>query len=196
MSIFFNGDKVELGGRNLLTGTNDGSGWSITDKQGELNASTTFQNEFGIRSNVVFHLWNTSLKPKDIILGSNNPLVLSSGYYTFSFIGKHNGYSYDKCDLSLYSSYTDEHEGKPHGKVILTNEWQTYTMTFSLDQDTTLTKLRLLDYSNVDYPGGSIYIANLQLEKGKIATDYHPNYEDLENKINGLQNQINQLKGK
>ena len=106
-------------------------------------------------------------------------------------LAKVNGTNFPSFSVELYSSYTDNHGGLPHGTTVekLTTAWKQYSITFSLPETTDIS-FRLLHYQDVPIPGGSLYFANLKLEKGPVATPWSPNPLDILNEIEALKNKI------
>ena len=197
MSVIFKDDQDQYkvpfmsdlcgGGVNLLTSTNDFAGWAGTSFDNVTNYSSD-ENSYLIKTAKIAHLWAD--RAGDAVLMSKT-LHLEKGTYTISFVAKVNGTNFPSFSVELYSSYTDNHGGLPHGTTVekLTTAWKQYSITFSLPETTDIS-FRLLHYQDVPIPGGSLYFANLKLEKGPVATPWSPNPLDILNEIEALKNKI------
>ena len=197
MSVIFKDDqdqyKVPLmsdlcgGGINLLTDTNDFAGWTGNEFDNATNYSSD-ESSYLIKTAKIAHIW--AGRASDAVLESKT-LHLEKGTYTISFVARVNGTDLPSFSIGLFSSYTDSHERLPHGTTVdkLTNIWKHYSITFSLPETTDIS-FRLLHYEDVLIPGGSLYFANLKLEKGPIATPWSPSPLDVLNEIEALKNKI------
>ena len=76
-------------------------------------------------------------------------------------------------------------------KSKLSNAWSSYSITFTLPEQVTLTDMSLGHYDpKALIPGGSLYLANLKLEKGPVATPWSPSPLDILGEIEALKNKI------
>lgn len=183
------------GGVNLFRNTDklDKFWVPFTDNQGEVDSSANYASDVNhelIATKSLFHVWGG--KANEAGLKSTQQIYFEQGVYTISFLARNNGTESPSFNLSLYSDYTDSHGGAPLGstRANLTNVWQQYSITFGIDQAGTYGGWRLINWSDVQVPGGSLYFANLKLEHGPVATDWCPNYadyyDDLSNQIIGM----------
>lgn len=201
MSIFI--DKQRLltssdtfsGGVNLFRNTDklDKFWTPFTNNQDQADSSANYASDVNhelIATKSVFHIWGS--KANQAGLKSTQQIYFEPGVYTISFLARNNGTDFPSFNLSLYSDYTDSHGGVPLGSTSanLTNVWQRYSITFRIDQAGTYGGWRLINWSDATVPGGSLYFANLKLERGPVATDWCPNYadyyDDLNNQIAGM----------
>lgn len=190
MSIFI--DKQRLltssdtfsGGVNLFRNTDklDNFWIPFTDNQGSADSSANYASDVNhelITTKSLFHVWGS--KAKDAGLKSTQQIYLEQGVYTISFLARNNGTDSPSYAISLFSDYTDSYySGAPLGTTSanLTNVWQRYSFTFRIDHAGTYGNWRLMDWSDAQVPGGSLYFANLKLEHGPVATDWCPAPED------------------
>lgn len=180
VNLFRNTDKLDkFWGPAMDNGSADSSANYASDVNHELIATKN-----------VFHTWG--LKASDAGIKTAQQIYFEKGVYTISFLARSNGTDGPSFNLSLYSDYTDPHGGIPLGTTSanLTNIWQRYSITFKIDQAGTYGNWRLINWSDAQLPGGSLYFANLKLEHGPVATDWCPNYadyyDDLNNQIIGM----------
>lgn len=202
MSIFV--DKQRLltssdtlsGGVNLFRNTDKldkfwsafASDWGQAEKSA--NFASTVNHEL-IATKSVFHAANDSAMHATICCSQQ--IHLETGVYTVSFVARNNRTNPPGFSLELFSDYTDKHGGAPLGstRTNLTNIWQRYSITFRITEAGTYGNWRILHNADTQVAGGSLYYANLKLERGSIATEWCPNYADY---YDDLQNQINELK--
>ena len=189
VDVFFKGKRLLTssdtfsGGVNLFRNTDklDKFWMSFTDNQGQADSSANYASDVNhelIATKSLFHIWGS--KANQAGLKSTQEIYCEQGVYTISFLARNNGTESPSFNLSLYSDYTDSHGGVPLGstRANLTNVWQQYSITFSIDQAGTYGSWRLMNWSDAQVPGGSLYFANLKLEHGPVATDWCPNYAD------------------
>ena len=189
------------GGVNLFRNTDklDKFWMSFTDNNGSVDSPTNYASDVNhelIATKSVFHAWG--LKASDAGVKTTQQIYFEKGVYTISFLARNNGTDSPSFNLSLYSDYTDSHGGLPVGSTSanLTNIWQRYSITFKIDQAGTYGGWRLINWSDAQVPGGSLFFANLKLERGPVATDWCPAPEDyaMKSDVNDLRNQVQQLK--
>lgn len=186
------------GGVNLFCNTDklDKFWEPFVDNNGSVDNPANYASDVNhelIATKNVFHIWGS--KASDAGLKSTQQIYFEQGVYTISFLARNNGTYSPSFNLSLYSDYTDSRGGIPVGSTSanLTNVWQQYSITFKIDQAGTYGGWRLINLSDAQVPGGSLFFANLKLEHGPVATDWCPNYADY---YDDLQSQINELKSK
>lgn len=201
IDVFFKGKQLLTssdtfsGGVNLFRNTDklDKFWGPSTDNNGSVDSSANYASDVNhelIATKYVFHTWG--LKASDAGIKTTQQIYFEKGVYTISFLARNNGTDRPSFNLSLYSDYTDSHGGVPLGSTSanLTNIWQRYSITFKIDQAGTYGGWRLTNWSDAQIPGGSLYFANLKLERGPVATDWCPNYadyyDDLSNQIIGM----------
>lgn len=201
IDVFFKGKQLLTssdtfsGGVNLFRNTDklDKFWMPFTDNQGQADSSANYASDVNhelIATKSVFHIWGS--KANQAGLKSTQQIYFEQGVYTISFLARNNGTDFPSFSIELYSDYTDSHGCAPLGSTSanLTNVWQQYSITFRIDQAGTYGSWRLIKWSDAQIPGGSLFFANLKLERGPVATDWCPNYadyyDDLSNQIIGM----------
>lgn len=207
IDVFFKGKQLLTssdtfsGGVNLFRNTDklDKFWIPFTDNQGLAESSANCAsdvNHESIATKSVFHVWGS--KANQAGLKSTQQIYFEQGVYTISFLARNNGTDFPSFNLSLCSDYTDSHGDLPVGSTSanLTNVWQQYSITFKIDQAGTYGNWRLINWSDAKIPGGSLYFANLKLERGPVATDWCPAYADyaMKSDLDALKAEIEQLK--
>lgn len=162
-------DNIEIGGRNLLTGTKTGKEWS---------QYTSF--EYG-----VFYSENDTNGEKYICSPKN--LKLSKGTYTLSFDFKTEGFEAypGTTNLGFQLFFIDGDYNPSIYRRIQYNEistdWKHYIWTFDIPEDCDGSGYIRFDNdrsSSFTNPT-KLWIKNPKLEKGNKATDWTPAPEDL-----------------
>ncbi|MHC3377746.1 alanine-zipper protein [Ligilactobacillus equi] len=167
-------DGLQVGGTNLLKGTQDFSfnfGYNNVDSSssgvsddGEGNKQLKFYKYNGSNTGVYFS--------KTLTVGQE---------YTLSFDAK---VSSTATGDETYIRYG--YEGFKINTDYLTTDWKRYSVTFTVDK-----ARAFIIYSNTKH---TVYVRKIQLEKGNKATDWSPAPEDVEGKINGVQNNLTSYK--
>lgn len=202
MSIYINKNKLldlsdlTSGGVNLFRNTYDFATWRCTPGKGGFELASYYNsnsNHEFIQTKTVAHLWGDNAT--EASLHYTQVLTLEKGIYTVSFLARDNGPDPKNSSfgLELFSSYTTAHGGNPHGmtKSKLSNVWSSHSITFALPEQLTLTDISLGHWGPQELiPGGSLFLANLKLEKGPVATPWSPNPLDVLNEIEALKNKI------
>lgn len=202
MSIYIDNKKLlslpDLagGGVNLFRNTYDFATWQYTPGKGGFEPASNYNSDSNhefIQTKTVAHLWGNNAA--EASLHYTQALTLEKGIYTVSFLARDNGPDpeHPSFRLELHSSYTTAHGENPHGetKSKLSNVWSSYSITFALPEQLTLTDMNLAHWRPQDLiPGGSLLLANLKLEKGPVATPWSPNPLDILNEIEALKNKI------
>ena len=202
MSIYIDNKKLlslpDLagGGVNLFRNTYDFATWQCNPGKGGFEPASNYNshsNHEFIQTKTVAHLWGNNAA--EASLHCTQALTLEKGIYTVSFLARDNGPDpqHSSFGLELFSSYTNTHGKNPHGmtKSKLSSVWSSYSITFALPEQVTLTDMSLAHYDPIALiPGGSLYLANLKLEKGPVATPWSPNPLDVLNEIEAIKNKI------
>ena len=197
MSIYIDNKKLlslpDLagGGVNLFRNTYDFATWQYTPGKGGFEPASNYSdsNHEFIQTKTVAHLWGNNAT--EAMLSYTQPLHLEKGTYTVSFLARDNGPDpeHSSFGLELYSNYTNTHGRNLHGmtKSKLSNVWSSYSITFALPEQLTLADINLGHWGPQELiPGGSLYLANLKLEKVPVATPWSPNPLDILDEIEAL----------
>lgn len=189
---FIKQEDLARSGTNLLRNTQTLAGfgsYTPTDHSGmSIENIPTHSSETNINliRTSIAHTWGTKMMEAGVWFGQ--ALFLPAGTYTLSFMARCNGTPNGR-GVSLFSDYTDSHNGAPLVDTPpLTETWQEYTGTFTIDKAGTYGNWRIACWLNDPVPGGSLYFANIKLEAGSIATGWTPAVEDYytQNDINDL----------
>lgn len=194
-------DGVEVGGRNLLHGTNRGvNGWSVSPGDGTSTKSskifTDLNNVNGVRIDVSkpstnFHY--CSFEDPTIV----NELVANKGRnYTISF-----DFKTDASNVLLIQII----EGVGLNPLInfdqyttTANKWEHVESTGAVIQTAVAGgQVIYLNTYKLQKAGAKYFeIANLKLERGNKATDWTPAPEDIQQNIDNAQNSANDANNK
>ena len=188
---------IEVGGRNLLTGTRD---WSSNIQRWSSNNNGVWHDETEDYNN---------LKVKSTTDGWNgwhqNVFVKAGEYYTLSYYAKAD------TNIKVINFLTWEQSPIFQGPVAkfdgsnsisdnITTEWKRYSRTVKITGNGSL-QWRI-EYDGNALPNGKWYIAGMKLERGNIATDYSQAPEDTQEQIDSkadqtlTQDQLNALNEK
>ncbi|MCC4347626.1 hypothetical protein LMB39_08755 [Limosilactobacillus reuteri] len=169
------------GGINLFTGTKDYSDWRLFN-QGAFEDITELPDD-RIKTKIV-HVYGVG---KDNFFMYRKPITMQAGeYYTISFLCRY----YQQPDvaekvvnypINFFSDYTDHFTGG--GPLIqihqVSNKWVQYSATFKIEHSGTYGRWRIVSYSDKEFPGGSLYFANIKLERGRVVTPWTPAPDDM-----------------
>ena len=154
------------GGVNLFRNTDklDKFWKPSVDNNGSVDNSANYASDVNhelIATKNVFHIWGS--KASDAGIKNTQRIYFEPGIYTISFLARNNGTDRPSFNLSLYSDYSDPRGGVTLGSTStnLTNIWQRYSITFKIDQAGTYGNWRLVNWSDAQLPGGSLFFANL-----------------------------------
>lgn len=128
----------------------------------------------------VFHVFAQELQYAPIYFGQN--FTLPPGTYSLSFLARHLGRDDEKVKLEFYTDDCANRGWNPLGvSDDISNIWKKHQIQFSVTKETYEQNPRLhAPYKNYPVPGGSIFLANLKLEAGSIATDWCQSYLDFD----------------
>lgn len=187
---------VEVGGRNLLTGTRD---WS-SNIQRWANNNDVWNDEAEDYNN---------LKVKSTTRGWNgwhqNIFVKAGEYYTLSYYAKadtninvNNSLTWEQSPI--FKGPVANFDGSNNISDNITTEWKRYSRTVKITGDGSL-QWRI-EYNGNALPNGKWYIAGMKFERGTVATDWSPAPEDTQAQIDSkadqalTQEQLNALEAK
>lgn len=174
-----NGITSNGGGRNLLTGTSDFTGWTIQDKVSGTTDGLIYAHLYGNAPAV-----------------ASNLTLAESTTYTVSFDAL--GYKAGTTDIAI--GYSEDSKGdiiaSDYVNVALNDlsgDSVRVSITFTTSSSFVKTNFNIgcgHGYST----GGSIYIRHVMLEKGTVAHDWQPAPEDTDAKITANTTAIEQNK--
>lgn len=174
------------GGINLFTGTKDYSDWHLFN-HGAFEDTTELPDD-RIKTKIV-HVYGGA--GYDNFLMYNKPINVQAGeYYTLSFLCRY----YQQPDvaekvvnypINFFSDYTDHFTGGSSLIQIhqVSNKWVQYSATFKIEHSGTYDGWRIISYIDKEFPGGSLYFANIKLERGRVVTPWTPAPDDMATQI-------------
>lgn len=175
--------NMKIGGTNLLPETENYTGYI---KWGNVEYLPTYSyNDYSFTPQTkIIHLWTSDNNPMDNASPTpdNKPVNLIQGnVYTFSAYVWHYGGGDDKTNelVTLYAN-----NGKPTVRLgtvttTLTETATKYKVTFTAPQTGNYTRFRVVHENGSAMTNGSMYIAEMKLEEGNVATDWSPSPYDL-----------------
>lgn len=170
-------DAVKVGGRNIILGTGTGEGWrshtSFNPSTREFTKANTTTSENSFYCDNVF----------DLEAGQQ---------YVLSFKAKHNGYVKSSCDVYVlpktWSSTGIAYNPKIDG---LGTEYKEYKFVFTPNASATSLNECQLRFDNEGSTAAGteavLYIKDVKLERGNVATDWTPAPEDIEARLAALE---------
>ena len=174
--------NMKIGGTNLLPRTENYM-WYI--KWGNVEYLPTYSyNDYSFTPQTkIIHLWTSDNNPINnaIATPDDKPVNLIQGnVYTFSAYVWH----YGNTGQSNESVILYANNGNPTVKLgtvttTLTGTATKYKVTFTAPQTGNYTRFRVVHGNGSAMTGGSMYIAEMKLEEGNVATDWSPSPYDL-----------------
>lgn len=154
-------DNLQIGGRNLKLNGDFKKGLTAYGTEGDVNVSIENDVTYTKCAKVVF---STAYASERLYTTDyNNRYNLLNTVYTLSFVAK----ASSNLKLNVYRAGT----AQGIGEINLSTEWKKFEMTYTATGTGSVTfKLN---------SAGTLYLANIKLEKGNIATDWTPAPEDL-----------------
>ena len=161
---------LKIGGTNLLRGTQwFDYGWGRSDGSSvKIDRNNLFE---GCAVQVQWDNWNYFYQDVNYEVGES---------YTLSCYAKT-----DAQGAKLYFSVAEDKIA--WGMQQLTNEWKKYYLTFTANKATGQLRVES-GCDNDNWNGGHVYISQMKLEKGTIATDWCSNSLDYETQIGNGEN--------
>ena len=185
-------DNLEIGGRNLLRGTNRGKQhWSVNGHDGSYVVEDYADTDGVLGVKLITNTASTSWNYGAFWMGNTLPLLLPETDYilTFDMLTDVN----ESLNLSIRKS-----DGlktfAPATTTIQTNgdeKWHKYTFIMTTNDLSSGIDNQCLYFSRFNTVGYRI-IKNLKLEKGNKATDWTPASEDIENRVLSAETKISQ----
>lgn len=154
-------DNLQIGGRNLKLNGDFKKELTAYGTEGDVNVSIENDVTYTKCAKVVF---STAYASECLYTSDyNNRYNLLNTVYTLSFVAK----ASSNLKLNVYRAGTAQGIGETN----LSTEWKKFEMTYTATGTGSVTfKLN---------SAGTLYLANIKLEKGNKATDWTPAPEDL-----------------
>lgn len=174
--------NMKIGGTNLLPETENYTGyikWGIV----EYLPTYSYDDYSFTPQTKIIHLWTDNNNPIDNASPTpdNKPVNLIQGnVYTFSAYVWHYG-SNDKTNelVTLYANKGNCTLELGTVTTTLTGTATKYKVTFTAPQTGNYTRFRVVHRNDSAMTNGSMYIAEMKLEDGNVATDWSPSPYDL-----------------
>ena len=174
--------NMKIGGTNLLPETENYTGY-IKWGRVEYLPTYSFDNYSFTPQTKIIHLWTDGNNPIDNASPTpdNKPVNLIQGnVYTFSAYVWHYG-SNDKTNelVTLYVNNGNHSVKLGTVTTTLTGTATKYKVTFTAPQTGNYTRFRVVHGNGSAMTNGSMFIAEMKLEEGNVATDWSPSPYDL-----------------
>lgn len=164
-------DSLKVGGRNLKLNSNfqkGTNGW-VAEGAGFVSESDSLYKYCGKA------IFTSSYASQQIYTSDHaNKYNLQNKQYAVSFMAK----ASDTIKLGVYRAGT----AQTISTVTLSKDWQRFSMVYTASGTGSIT-FKLL-------AAGTLYITNLKVEEGNIATDWTPAPEDIETRVTAAETNI------
>ncbi|MEG9482748.1 phage tail protein, partial [Mannheimia sp. HC-2023] len=181
-------DNINIGGRNYLGYTKDfSSGWEFAQHADEaaLNGSGTIIDGclyFNSKTNMVSE-WHQFSRESSVSqrLSSKSLNHLEPGRYTISFMAK-SSLDNDRIWFSVRQYFNNgENNNKAVWVTGISNEWGKFSAQIEIEDKSTSDKTHKywLAILGSFTAGAEVWLKNIKLEKGNVATDWIPAPEDV-----------------
>lgn len=171
---------------NMFKHTKDFNGWNSSRGKGlnflEVADLASLNTPSIIKSSVARLYLPGGCSPKEVSLTYNEHLSLvKNKVYTVSFMLRYNPYNNGNATVvypfSLFGSYTSNFTGgRPLVQIDnIVGGWYQYCLSFKAPADSRPdadNRWWFESYTDQPYPGGSLYIANIKMEEGDLATPW------------------------
>lgn len=174
--------NMKVGGTNLLPETENYTGYI---KWGNVEYLPTYSyNDYSFTPQTkIIHLWTSDNNPTDNASPTpdNRPVNLIQGNtYTFSAYVWHYGENSKSSELvALWANKGNRSLKLGTVTTTLTGVAKKYKVTFTASQTGEYTRFRVVHHNDSEMTNGSMYIAEMKLEEGNVATDWSPSPYDL-----------------
>lgn len=175
--------NMKVGGTNLLPETQNYTGyirWGGTEIIDDYSC-----NDYQFKPQTkIIHLYQTNGNhslDNAMPTPDNKPVHLIQGkQYTFSAYVWHYGDTGQANELvTLYANNGNSTLELGTVTTTLTNQAVLYHFTFTATQTGDYTRFRVVHRNNCDMVNGSMFIAEMKLEEGNVATDWSPSPYDM-----------------
>lgn len=177
-------DRLNVGGRNLLYKTKD---IDINNKNWQQKGSNTYYDKkYDKKAIHSWGNWSTYVSNQTIHLEANTDYVVSA--YLLSYQAGNGGSNGSGILFGIYAKNTADNQtfslGTLETKGKLSNtEWRRFSSVYHNDTAKDITDFRIEASGDWSTVSGNVWISEIKLETGNIATDYTPAPEDLQDGI-------------
>ena len=184
-------DNLNVGGRNLLYKTKD---IDINNKNWYQKGSNTYYDKkYDKKAIHSWGNWSTYVSNQTIHLEANTDYVVSA--YLLSYQAGNGGSNGSGILFGIYAKNTADNQtfslGTLETKGKLSNtEWRRFGSVYHNDTAKDITDFRIEAAGDWSTVSGNVWIAEIKLETGNIATDYTQAPEDMSDKIEALSGKV------
>ena len=184
-------DRLNVGGRNLLYKTKD---IDINNKNWYQKGSNVYYDKkYDKKAIHAWGDWSTYVSNQTIHLEANTDYTVSA--YLMSYQAGNSGSNGSGILFGIYAKNTAGNQtfslGTLETKGKLSNtEWRRFSSVYHNDTAKDITDFRIEASGDWSTVSGNVWIAEIKLETGTIATDWSPAPEDTDNKIEVLSGKI------
>lgn len=178
-------DSLNVGGRNLLYKTKD---IDVNNKNWYQKGSNVYYDKkYDKKAIHAWGDWSTYVSNQTIHLEANTDYVVSA--YLLSYQGGNGGSNGSGIQFGVYAKNIADNQGFTIGvlqntKGNLSNtEWRRFSTVYHNTNTKDITDFRIEASGDWSTVSGNVWIAEIKLEKGNIATDYTQAPEDLQDGI-------------
>lgn len=183
-------DNLNVGGRNLLYKTKD---IDVNNKNWYQKGSSAYEKRYDKKAIHAWRDWSTYVSNQTIHLEANTDYVVSASLLSYQAgNGGSNGsgilfgiYAKNTADNQTFSLGTLETKGK-----LSNTEWKRFSSVYHNDTAKDITDFRIEAFGDWSTVSGNVWIAEIKLETGNIATDYTQAPEDMSDKIEALSGKV------
>ena len=177
-------DNLNVGGRNLLYKTKD---IDVNNKNWyQKGGNVYYDKKYDKKAIHAWGDWSTYVSNQTIHLEANTDYVVSA--YLMSYQAGNGGSNGSGILFGIYAKNTADNQtfslGTLETKGKLSNtEWRRFSSVYHNTNAKDITDFRIEASGDWSTVSGNIWIAEIKLETGNIATDYTPAPEDLQDGI-------------
>lgn len=174
--------NMKIGGTNLLPETENYTGYIKWGHVEYLSSYSSNGYSFTPQTKII-HLWTAGNNPLDNASPTpdNKPVnIIQGNVYTFSaYIWNGGDATQSNETVTLYANNGSKTIKLGTITTSLTGVAVKYKLTFTATQTGGYTRVRVVHENSNAMTNGSMYIAEMKLEEGNVATDWSPSPYDL-----------------
>lgn len=185
-------DNLNVGGTNLLFKTKD---IDINNKNWYQKGNNTYYDKkYDKKAIHSWGNWSTYVSNQTIHLEANTDYAVSA--YLLSYKSGNGGSNGSGIQFGVYAKNTADNQVFTVGvlqntKGNLSNtEWRRFSDVYHNTTAKDITDFRIEAFGDWSTVSGNVWIAEIKLEKGTIATDWSPAPEDMTDKIEVLSGKV------
>lgn len=180
-------DNLNVGGTNLLYKTKD---MDVNNKNWYQKGSSAYDKRYDKKAIHAWSDWSTYVSNQTIHLEANTDYTVSA--YLMSYQkGTGSG-----IQFGVYAKNTADNQTFTVGILqntkgnLINTEWRRFSTVYHNTNAKDITDFRIEAFGDWSTVSGNVWIAEIKLEKGNIATDYTQAPEDMSDKIEALSGKV------